>query len=139
MTKINEVDAYKYVASSETQSASGIKGSETSEAFMGLLLAQLRNQSPMDPMDDNQMISQMAQLNSLQELQSLNTSLKELVEANKFLSAASLIGKKVKYSTEDIEAGAGTVSSISMDGNDIMLTVGEDTIPLSALSEVSEA
>jgi flagellar basal-body rod modification protein FlgD len=139
MTKINEVDAYKFTGATDTQSSKGVKGSQTSEAFMGLLLAQLKNQSPMDPMDDNQMISQMAQLNSLQELQTINTSLKELAKSNQFLSAAGLIGKAVKYSTDDIEAGAGIVSSISMDGDDILLSVGKDTIPLSALSEVSEA
>jgi flagellar basal-body rod modification protein FlgD len=65
---------------SGTGNNSGIFGTEGSE-FMQILLAQLRNQNPMQPMDDNQLIGQMAQLNSLQELQKISTTLDGLVEA----------------------------------------------------------
>ncbi|MHC1782836.1 MAG: flagellar hook capping FlgD N-terminal domain-containing protein [Anaerolineaceae bacterium] len=140
MTAINELSAYKYTATSntsETTAATSSKNEET-DAFMGLLLAQMRNQSPMDPMDDNQMISQMAQLNSLQELQSISAALTELTQSNRFLSATNLIGKKVGYSNEDSESINGLVSSVFMEGDDIMLTVGNDDISISDVIEVSE-
>jgi flagellar basal-body rod modification protein FlgD len=143
MTKINEMSAYKYNAAGSTSSSKGVSGAdETSEAFMGLLLAQMRNQSPMDPMDDNQMISQMAQLNSLQELQSISSSLKLMTESNKFLSSAGLIGKYAKYTTKDEEGNAGSatgkISSVSIDGDAIVLTIGGKSVSLGDLSEVSE-
>ncbi len=49
------------------------------EQFMQLLLAQLRNQNPLEPMDNSEFMGQMTQLNSLQELQKMNDSLTRLV------------------------------------------------------------
>jgi flagellar basal-body rod modification protein FlgD len=64
-------------SNSETNSAAGL--SMDGGEFMMILLAQLRNQNPLEPMDDKEMIAQMAQLNSLQELQKINASLSTLV------------------------------------------------------------
>jgi flagellar basal-body rod modification protein FlgD len=140
MTSINELSAYKYTGTSSATATPTVTSSKSDEtdAFMGLLLAQMRNQSPMDPMDDNQMISQMAQLNSLQELQKIGAAITELTQSNKFLSASNLIGKKVGYLNSDGENASGLVSSIYMEGDDIMLTIGEDEITLSDVVEVSE-
>jgi flagellar basal-body rod modification protein FlgD len=64
-------------SNTQTNSAAGL--SMDGGEFMMILLAQLRNQNPLEPMDDKQMIAQMAQLNSLQELQKINASLSTLV------------------------------------------------------------
>ena len=50
-----------------------------STQFMQLLLAQMRNQNPLEPMNDKEMISQLAQLNSMQTLQKISSSLDKLV------------------------------------------------------------
>jgi flagellar basal-body rod modification protein FlgD len=66
--------------SSTTYQAAASSGLEMDGGeFMMILLAQLRNQNPLEPMDDKEMIAQMAQLNSLQELQKINASLATLV------------------------------------------------------------
>jgi flagellar basal-body rod modification protein FlgD len=71
--------------SQTTQSNSGLQANAGSGLamdggeFMMILLAQLRNQNPLEPMDDKELISQMAQLNSLQELQKINASLSTLL------------------------------------------------------------
>lgn len=51
-----------------------------SQAFMAILLAQMKYQNPLQPMDDKEVIAQMAQLNSLQELQNINATLQRLVQ-----------------------------------------------------------
>lgn len=66
-------------AQSNTQTNSAAGFSMDGGEFMMILLAQLRNQNPLEPMDDKQMIAQMAQLNSLEELQKINASLSTLV------------------------------------------------------------
>lgn len=48
------------------------------DTFMKLLLAQLKNQDPLSPMDNNQMVAQMAQLNSLQQLTSISTNIEKI-------------------------------------------------------------
>jgi flagellar basal-body rod modification protein FlgD len=62
----------------QSTSDSGMPGVDNGE-FMALLLTQMRNQNPLEPMDDNQMIAQMAQLNSLSELQKINANLEALL------------------------------------------------------------
>lgn len=73
------------------------------EDFLKMLLAQLQNQDPLNPMDDTQFASQLAQYSSLEQLMNLNTSMDTSINANYYLSqsinntlAATLIGKEVK-------------------------------------------
>lgn len=69
-------------ASTTSAASSGISGLNGGE-FMQILLAQLRNQNPLEPMDDQQLIGQMTQLNSLEELQKINATLEKIIELNR--------------------------------------------------------
>ena len=51
-------------ASANTASSSAQSGAEMQDRFLKLLVAQLNNQDPMNPMDNAQMTSQMAQINT---------------------------------------------------------------------------
>jgi flagellar basal-body rod modification protein FlgD len=129
--------AYKPTTGSTTSGA--ITSDQTGTAFMSLLLAQMKNQNPMEPMDDSAMISQMAQLNSLDELKKISESLSTMSSTNQFLSAATLIDKNITYMNAAKEEVDGKVSGISMEGTDIYLTVGTDSVLLSSLRSVAAA
>jgi flagellar basal-body rod modification protein FlgD len=124
----------------KTTSAAAKTGAATGDqlggAFMGLLLAQMKNQNPMEPMDDSQMISQMAQLNSLDELKKISESLSSMSQTNQFLSAATLIDKNITYQNADSEEVKGKVTGISMNGSDIYLKVGSQSVLLNKLRSV---
>lgn len=49
-------------------------------AFMAILLVQMRNQNPLEPMDDKDLIAQMAQLNSLEELKKISAGIETLIK-----------------------------------------------------------
>jgi flagellar basal-body rod modification protein FlgD len=73
--------------------------------FFKLLIAQLKNQDPLNPTDGTQFAAQLAQYSSLEQLQNMNTNLSTSINANYTLSqsinntmAATLIGKEVKLS-----------------------------------------
>lgn len=57
------------------------------DQFMQMLVAQLQNQDPLNPMDGDQMASELAQFSSLSELQQINTTL-----TGQSSSSASLLG-----------------------------------------------
>lgn len=61
--------------------ASDLNGFDAN-AFMMILLAQLRNQNPLEPMDDKELIGQMTQLNSLEELKKISAGVEKLIQLN---------------------------------------------------------
>jgi flagellar basal-body rod modification protein FlgD len=79
------------------------KTSMGKEDFLKLMLAQLQNQDPMNPMEGTEFASQLAQFTSLEQLINLNDAMDTSINADYFLSqsinntlAATLIGKEVK-------------------------------------------
>jgi flagellar basal-body rod modification protein FlgD len=106
---------------SSTTSASTIQAD-----YIKLLVEQLKNQNPMDPLDNNQMASQLAQFSQLQQLETMNNSFAGVLTTNKLMYASSLIGKNASflYQTEDGNTGisTGTVQQAykDNDGNIIL-------------------
>jgi flagellar basal-body rod modification protein FlgD len=96
-------------SSSSNSAASLLSGSTTSKTtqtdaaasqdrFLKLLVAQLNNQDPMNPMDNAQMTSQMAQINTVSGIQQLNDTIKSMstqFSAMQVLQGASMIGREV--------------------------------------------
>ncbi|GEM_PF-955403 len=99
------------------------------EEFMALLLTQLRNQNPMEPMDNNQFVSQMTQMNSLMQLEKMNSFLELMELSGRFSSASNLVGKEVKYTNKAGQEATGLVSSMSFKGNYVTLMVGGVEVP----------
>ncbi len=80
------------------------------EEFLKLLITQLKNQDPLDPLKDKDFIAQLAQFSSLEQLQNMNDGLKsqmssELLMAQSISNAmvTTLIGKEVTIATDQIE------------------------------------
>jgi flagellar basal-body rod modification protein FlgD len=82
--------------SSAVASSTNQAGSE--DRFLKLLVAQLSNQDPMNPMDNAQMTSQMAQISTVSSIEKTNASLAGLagqLAAMQTLQAGSLVGRNV--------------------------------------------
>ncbi|MBL1212530.1 MAG: flagellar hook capping protein [Ignavibacteriae bacterium] len=78
--------------------------------FLELLIAQLKNQDPLNPMEGTEFASQLAEFSSLEQLSNLNDSMTESIDANYYLTqsinntmTATLIGKDVKLSNPHFE------------------------------------
>ncbi|MDI9245205.1 flagellar hook assembly protein FlgD [Marinobacter sp. CHS3-4] len=66
--------------------------------FMELMLAQLKNQNPLEPQDNGEFISQLAQFSSLEEMQSLSGSVDDVVSqfrSTQALQASAMVGRTV--------------------------------------------
>lgn len=95
-------------ASAKTDSATDPAAAQ--DRFLKLLVAQLNNQDPMNPMDNAQMTSQMAQINTVTGIQQLNETVKNLTSqfaAQQMLHGAAMLGHDVLMpgSTLNIENG----------------------------------
>lgn len=75
------------------------------DRFLKLLVAQLNNQDPLNPMDNAQMTTQMAQINTVSGIQELNATLKGMASqaaATQSLQGASLIGREALVEGSDL-------------------------------------
>ena len=139
ITPISQVMAQTASAiQTATASSAGTNSLDESD-FMVMLVAQLKNQNPMEPMDDKALMGQVTQLNSLHELQAISAQLKTLAAASQTSYAASLIGKQVKTYKTGEEPVEGQVTAMEIIDGDVILTIGDKTALLSSVTEVKEA
>lgn len=78
---------------------------ELRESFMTLLITQLQNQDPLNPMENSEMTSQLAQINTVSGIEELNSTLEGItsqMDANQALQASGLIGKGVMVPGKDV-------------------------------------
>jgi flagellar basal-body rod modification protein FlgD len=96
------------------------------DSFMQLMLAQLQNQNPIEPVDSTQQLMQQAQFTQVEELQKLNASLGKTAQLNQ---ALLYVGKQVDYKPEGAAtATKGTVESVEFGANGIGLSIGGKTV-----------
>lgn len=91
-------------AAKSTSSAAG-SVAETEERFMKLLVAQMKNQDPMNPLDNAQVTSQLAQLSTVTGVNKLNATLESLqtsMLSSQTLEAAGMIGHGVLVSGSNL-------------------------------------
>ena len=87
--------------------------------FLKMLITQLQNQDPMNPLQSTDLAAQLAQFSSVEQLANLNTAVQNQTNANLVLTqsisntmAATLIGKKVKANTSNISYDGSTVQTL---------------------------
>ena len=115
--------------------------------YMNLLVTQMKNQNPLEPMNNDQMTAQLAQLSSLEQLENINTKLGSMETLNSNFSkvlqdsqlnyARSIVGKQVSYTnsnTGNIELGIVDQVEVGSDG--FKLRVGNDLIDLDQITAV---
>lgn len=101
-----------------TTATSSSVGSLTSAAdqqdrFMKLLVAQMQNQDPLNPMDNAQMTSQIAQINTVGGIEKLNTTVNSLLSAFNRMqaqSATQLVGRQVLVDGSQVQMANGTAT-----------------------------
>jgi len=89
----------------QNSTASGTSESqETSEMFMQLMIAQLKNQSPTSPAETTDFMQQIASMSSVESIANLNTSVEQLsnslMTSQTALQASSMVGQKAFISTD---------------------------------------
>ncbi|MGE5451908.1 MAG: flagellar hook assembly protein FlgD [Acidobacteriota bacterium] len=86
-----------YLASQKSSSATSTTDA-TADRFLKLLVTQMQNQDPLNPMDNAQVTSQMAQINTVTGIDKLNNTVKDVgsnMSQMQLLQAANIVGHKV--------------------------------------------
>jgi flagellar basal-body rod modification protein FlgD len=105
--------------------------------FLKLMVAQMKNQDPMNPSDDKDNIAQMAQFSSLEQITNLANATQELADRVTTTQMLGLIGHSVSYVGDDGATATGTVQSVQVAGGSTKLTIdGKAGIDPSVVAEV---
>jgi flagellar basal-body rod modification protein FlgD len=106
------IDPFSAVNSTTGATSVTQNGADSADRFLKLLVAQMQNQDPLNPMDNAQITSQMAQISTVNEIQTLNTTVQGLnaqFVQMQALQGAALVGHDVTVAGDGlaIEGGIG--------------------------------
>lgn len=117
--------------------ASGASQELDGDAFLMLMMEQLKNQDPMNPMDNSEMLAQQAQFTQLQELQKLN----EAINTNNMIQQANgLVGKTVQIVDPNNTSRliTGMVTSANFTNGSATITVNGKEYPLGLVASITD-
>lgn len=93
-------------------------GTMGKDDFLQLLVTQMQNQDPLNPMDNSEFASQLAQFSSLEQMTNVNTNLEAMLESQKIISSnqsVAFIGKSVRAEGRSLEMGVNGIEDIHFD------------------------
>src|SRR4030065_346047 len=98
MSTVQDASSVSSLFGAGTTAAASSTVQETEDRFLALLVAQMKNQDPLNPLDNAEVTSQMAQLSTVQGIEDMNATLEALsasMGVNQMAQAANLIGSAV--------------------------------------------
>ncbi|MGY6499370.1 MAG: flagellar hook assembly protein FlgD [Acidimicrobiales bacterium] len=109
------------------------------DAFMKLLVAQLKYQDPLSPADPAEFLAQTAQFTSVEKLEHIATQVSEQTWAMALNTSSGLVGQEITFLRMDGTTGSGLVSSATVDPEGIVLNVAGEQVPLGAITEITRS
>lgn len=119
-----------------TSSTASITSQLGQQQFLQLLVAQLQNQDPMDPVKQEDTIAQMAQFSTLEGIEALNANFSSFMKLQQLSQGSSLVGKTVSWLDKNGVTQQGVVDSIAVKDGVMQLKVGETEIPIDNVTAV---
>jgi len=107
-----------------------------SDAFLKLLITELQNQDPLEPMSNQEILEQLGQIREIESNLQLTETLESLRLGQNIATANSMIGRLVAGLTDDGEQIAGHVDGVSLVDGKPRLYIGEHIIDLENVSDI---
>lgn len=135
MAVTNVVDSSVTGAMNGATGGAGSTSADLQDSFMTLLVTQLKNQDPMNPMENAEMTSQLAQINTVTGIEKLNDTLAGIngqLDTSQVLQASGLIGQGVLVPGNRVlvgEEGATTPIGVELGeaADDVQITIRNDS------------
>jgi flagellar basal-body rod modification protein FlgD len=110
------------------------------DAFLKLLVAQLRYQDPSNPTDSSQFMSQTAQFTQVEKLDEIAKANTAMLAAQNLFATSGLVGRTVTYTGADGTDVSGVVSSATFGFEGPVLKVGTPAVdvPVGAVKEIRQ-
>ncbi|MCV9962846.1 flagellar hook assembly protein FlgD [Pararhizobium sp. BT-229] len=124
---VNSASNYIPSASGTESSADAASASLNYDSFLKLLVAQMKNQDPTEPMDSTQQIAQLATFSQVEQTIKTNTNLESLLQRTSLSEANAVIGKTVT-SADGKTTGVVKEVKLYSDGIIAVLDTGKELV-----------
>jgi flagellar basal-body rod modification protein FlgD len=133
------------MASTSVSSVSSQSGAQTSGAqasnhdassslnldtFMKLLVTEMQNQDPLEPMNNQEIVQQISQIRSIQASEELTTTLQAVLLGQNVATASSLLGRMIAGLDDNSQQVTGRVDGVTIADGQAKLYVGNSTVSL---------
>jgi flagellar basal-body rod modification protein FlgD len=107
--------------------------------FLQLLVTELQNQDPLDPVDNKDFIADMAQFSSLEQMQNMNTNFQSLLTQQSLSQlnfAVNLVSHNIVGTDASGNQVTGVVSNIDYSAGNTSVMVNNTSVPLSNIIKI---
>jgi flagellar basal-body rod modification protein FlgD len=87
------------------------------EQFLKMMVAELSNQNPMEPMNSTEFLTQLGQINNLQMVNDLSSTIQTMLLRESIFQAGSLLDKMIEYVDENGLTRSGIVQDVRVDSS----------------------
>ncbi len=110
------------------------------DQFLTLLITELQNQDPLEPMDNSQLLSQIGQIREIGSNDQLTKTLKTVQMGQNMSTASSLIGREIRALSDSLEEVQGVVEKVTVgaadEGSPIRVHIGDAKISLTNIRSI---
>src|SRR5579863_2568687 len=125
-------------ASSSSTGKSGFANLTTGD-FMKMLIAELQNQDPTQPMSNQDLLNQLSTMSQLQSTNDLDNALQTNTANQQLSIAASFIGKAVAGTDSNNNPVSGIATQAFLQSGTAYVGVGTSQVPLANITNVATA
>jgi flagellar basal-body rod modification protein FlgD len=94
------------------------------DSFLKLLIAQMKNQDPTQPMDSTQYVAQLATFSQVEQTVQSNTKLDQILQSSALSQADSVIGRSITSADGSV---TGTVAEVRLASSGLIAILGDGT------------
>ena len=145
MSQISQANTANFTSRETTGQTGGTSDAFTDidiDEFLALMIAELQNQDPLDPMDNSEMVAQIGQIREIGATDQLTSTLTNLASSQDLVTASSLIGEQVTGLAEDGSPVDGIIDRITVETDpeknerSVKVHVGGKTMSIKNIREI---
>jgi flagellar basal-body rod modification protein FlgD len=123
-------------SSSQSNSLANSLGNVDVSQFLQMMITELQNQDPLNPMDNSQIMQELGAMQQISSTNQLTTTLNGMSLGQSLSSATSLIGKTIDGLDDSGNQASGVVQKVSVVNNTPKLYVGTQIVSLNNIQDV---
>ena len=109
--------------------------------FLKLMITEMQNQDPLNPMENSEMMQQLSQMRSIGATDKLTSTLDAVLLGQNLTTASSLIGQNIRALTDDGSNIGGRVDRVTVAAADgkmatVRIHIGENDVALQNIREI---